>query len=230
MITVDGIREALWTEVRYVLLDMDGTLLDKYFDDYFWCHLVPEKYAEKHNISFGKAKEILFQKYRSQEGTLNWTDIDYWSRELDLDIEALKEQIRHLIEVHPHVEEFLRAVKEAKKHLYLVTNAHYKTLKIKMRKTRLGGYFDRIFTSFDMGVPKEELLYWQRLRDITGFNPRKALLVDDTVDVLRTAERFGIRYLLLKLKANSKEPAPSKSNDFPAIEDFRQLLPASRKP
>ena len=30
-------------EIKYVLLDMDGTLLDKYFDDYFWEHLVPEK-------------------------------------------------------------------------------------------------------------------------------------------------------------------------------------------
>ncbi len=27
--------------IKYVLLDMDGTLLDKYFDDYFWEHLVP---------------------------------------------------------------------------------------------------------------------------------------------------------------------------------------------
>ncbi|OIO27600.1 MAG: hypothetical protein AUJ60_08885 [Nitrospirae bacterium CG1_02_44_142] len=43
-------------EIKYVLLDMDGTLLDKYFDDYFWEHLVPEKYAEKNCITFGKAK------------------------------------------------------------------------------------------------------------------------------------------------------------------------------
>jgi putative hydrolase of the HAD superfamily len=35
-------------EIDYVLLDLDGTLLDKYFDDYFWLHLVPEKYAERH--------------------------------------------------------------------------------------------------------------------------------------------------------------------------------------
>jgi len=34
-------------DIKFVLLDMDGTLLDRYFDDYFWEHLVPEKYAEK---------------------------------------------------------------------------------------------------------------------------------------------------------------------------------------
>ena len=80
----------LLKDIKYVLLDMDGTLLDKYFDDYFWEHLVPEKYAEKHNISFGRAKEELLTKYNAHEGTLNWTDIDFWSSELRLDIPALK--------------------------------------------------------------------------------------------------------------------------------------------
>ena len=95
-------------DIKFVLLDMDGTLLDKYFDDFFWEHLVPEKYAEKHNITFGKAKEELMEKYKVHEGTLNWTDLDFWSKELHLDIPALKEQIRHLIEVHPHVIDFLK--------------------------------------------------------------------------------------------------------------------------
>ena len=29
-----------WHEIDWVLLDMDGTLLDKHFDDYFWETLV----------------------------------------------------------------------------------------------------------------------------------------------------------------------------------------------
>lgn len=102
-------------DFEFVLLDMDGTLLDKYFDDYFWEHLVPEKYAEKNNITFGKAKEKLMEKYKNHEGTLNWTDLDFWSKELDLDIPVLKEQIKHLIEVHPHVEDFLRMLKKDRK-------------------------------------------------------------------------------------------------------------------
>ncbi len=44
-------------DIRYVLLDMDGTLLDKYFDDYFWEHLLPEKYAEKKTSPSARQKK-----------------------------------------------------------------------------------------------------------------------------------------------------------------------------
>ena len=126
-------------DIKYVLLDMDGTLLDKYFDDYFWEHLVPERYAEKHSISFGRAKEELLTKYKVHEGTLNWTDIDFWSTELGLDIPALKEQIKHLIDVHPHVIEFLAALTEAQKegvhgHQCPLQSPRYKAEKDRNRK------------------------------------------------------------------------------------------------
>lgn len=210
-------------EIDVVLLDMDGTLLDKYFDDYFWEHLVPQKYAEKHNITFKKAKKELFKRYKSQERTLNWTDIDFWSRDLDLDIPALKEQIKHLIEVHPNVEEFLQKLKSQKKSLYLITNAHYKVLDLKMKKTDLGKYFDRCITSFEIGYPKELLQFWKEIEKIIEFNKEKTLFIDDTPEILRTAKDFGIKYLLLKIKANSKKQ-DNPQTEFPYIKDFKELL------
>ncbi|RMG68870.1 MAG: GMP/IMP nucleotidase [Nitrospirae bacterium] len=225
-VSIEEIRERLWTEVSYVLLDMDGTLLDKYFDDYFWEHLVPEKYAEKHNITFGRAKEELLKKYKAHEGTLNWTDIDFWSKELELDIPALKEQIRHLIEVHPHVEEFLSELNRAGKKVFLVTNAHYKTLTIKLRKTAIGQYFSKVITSFDMGLPKERVEFWQRAQRVLGFDREKSLFIDDTVDILYTAREFGIRYILLKTRANSKKNDENRADGFASISDFKELLPS----
>lgn len=36
-----------WQDVDTVLLDMDGTLLDLAFDNYFWQKLVPETWGAK---------------------------------------------------------------------------------------------------------------------------------------------------------------------------------------
>ncbi len=213
----------LWgPEIKSVLLDMDGTLLDKYFDDYFWEHLVPEKYSEKHGMTFGKAKEELMTKYKHHEGTLNWTDIDFWSRELHLDIPALKEQIRHLIEVHPHVEDFLGTLRRHKKIVFLVTNAHFKVLDLKMKKTNIGKYFDSCITSFEMGYPKEDIRFWQKAENRLGFDKDRTLFIDDTEEILRTARKFGIRYIAFKAMATSKK-SPKASKDFPTITDFNEL-------
>jgi HAD superfamily hydrolase (TIGR01509 family) len=210
-------------EIDWVLLDLDGTLLDKYFDDYFWHHLVPEHYAEKHNMSFGKAQEYLMATYKGYEKTLNWTDLDFWSTELKLDIPALKEQLRHLIDVHPHVEEFLEEMRRRGKHILLFTNAHYKSVSLKFKKTGIGHFFDKVVTSNELGAPKEDLVYWQRAQKLVGFDPTRSLFVDDTEDILYAAREFGIRYVLFKGRASSQEE-PKTSRDFPYITDFNELL------
>ena len=202
---------------------MDGTLLDKYFDDYFWEHLVPEKYAEIHDITFGRAKEELMKKYKVHEGTLNWTDLDFWSNQLKIDIPAMKEQIKHLIEVHPHVENFLRMLGKEKKKVFLVTNAHYKSIDLKFKKTLIGKYFDAVLTSFDAGYPKEDIKFWEVAEKRLGFDKGKTLFIDDTEEILKTAKKFGIKYILYKARANSKVK-PGRSNDFMHIIDFDELL------
>ncbi len=202
---------------------MDGTLLDKYFDDYFWEHLVPEKYAEKHNITFGHAKSELLKKYKAHEGTLKWTDLDFWSEELNIDIPALKEQIKHLIEVHPHVIDFLELMKKKRKKIFLLTNAHYKSIELKFRKTMIGKYFDSVLSSFDAGFPKEDINFWEFAQDKLKFDKNQTLFIDDTEAILYTAKTFGIKYILFKARANSKQE-PLNSNDFQQIKDFDELL------
>jgi putative hydrolase of the HAD superfamily len=212
-----------FNEIEHVLLDMDGTLLDRYFDDYFWEHLVPERYAEKHKITFGNAREQLFKRYKAHEGTLNWTDIDFWSKELDLDILALKEQIRHLIEVHTHVEDFLRMLRSRKIKTFIVTNAHYKVLDMKLKKTDLGRFLTGAITSFEIGFPKEKIDFWRIAEQRLGFQKEKTMLVDDTLEILKTAKKYGIKFLIYKAKSNSRiKPLPS--SEFKTILDFGELM------
>jgi hypothetical protein len=60
-----------WAGIDLVMLDMDGTLLDRYFDDYFWEHFVPEIYADKNGLTPTEARKRLLALYQAREGTLS---------------------------------------------------------------------------------------------------------------------------------------------------------------
>lgn len=213
----------VFKQIETILLDMDGTILDKYYDDFFWEVYVPQKYAEKNQISFEEAQKILFAMYKAEEGTLNWTDINFWSQKTGLDIPTLKKEIDHLIAPHPDSEEFLEKINFNGNKVYLVTNAHNWVMELKLKKTGFYRYFQHCFTSFDIGYPKESLKFWEVLFDKTGINPDKTLLVDDTEQILHTAKNSGIKYPILRAISSSKAK-PKSSDHFLTIKSFRELL------
>lgn len=214
-----------WNSIDTVLLDMDGTLLDKHFDDYFWNQYLPEHYSLVHDISIDQARSKLFTRYKKVENTLNWTDIDYWSKELKLDIPELKMRVDHLISVHPYVIEFLEFCLIKRKKLYLVTNAHSKTLAIKLRKTLLGSWFDRITCSEEIGFAKEQPEFWQKLELELDFDKNRTILADDTEKVLRAAESSGMeRDKLIFVAKPSSKLEVAYSSRYPSIDYFKELI------
>jgi len=213
----------IWPCVDTVLLDMDGTLLDKYFDDYFWEEYVPSVYAAQNGLSDDQAREALLNRYRSVESTLQWTDLDYWSTQLDLDIPELKRRIDHLIVVHPYVIDFLNFLRQQGKEVHLVTAAHNKTLAIKMEKTALAGFFNSIVCSEDIGLPKESVDFWPRLEARLGFDPTRTMLADDTVKVLRAARNHGVKHLIFVARPSSRQAA-RPSEEFASISYFKELI------
>ena len=89
---VPALSPSQWDHIDTVLLDMDGTVLDLAFDNHFWLSHVPEAWARRRSLSVQQALQELKGRFRACEGTLNWYCVDYWSRELELDIPALKER------------------------------------------------------------------------------------------------------------------------------------------
>jgi putative hydrolase of the HAD superfamily len=213
-----------WSHIDTVLLDMDGTLLDLHYDNHFWLEHVPRRYAEKHALTLEAAKEALRSRYKQIEGTLDWYCVDYWTRELDLDIALLKEEVNHLIGVHPHVVDFLDAVRAQSKRLVLVTNAHGKSLNIKFRRTRLNGHFDAVVCAHDLGLPKEQPTFWDKMQAVEPFTRDTTLLIDDSLPVLRSAQNYGIAHLLAVRNPDSKLPEKDVG-EFAAIRSFRDILP-----
>ncbi len=213
-----------WREIDSVFLDMDGTLLDLHFDSHFWLEHVPKRYAEARVITLEQSKHELYARYRDIEGTLQWYSVDHWSTELGLDIALLKQEVDHLIAVHPHVVEFLDAMRRLGKRTLLVTNAHQKSLKLKLDRTKLGGHLDGVVCSHDLGHPKEAPEFWDELQRVEPFQKERTLFVDDSIAVLRSAERYGIGWLLMILRPDTKGPMKDAEH-FPAIHDFSEVMP-----
>ena len=213
-----------WHKINSVFLDMDGTLLDLHFDNHFWREHVPMRYAELHGIALEEAKSRLYDRFKQKEGTMDWYCVEYWSQELELDIAGLKQEIDHLIAVHNHVIEFLQRTRDTGKRVVLVTNAHAKSLDLKMRVTGLADSFDALICAHDIGYPKEDQRFWSLLGKHEPFEPENTLFIDDSLSVLRAAREFGIGHILAISKPDSKSPSRD-IDEFVSIDGFDAIMP-----
>lgn len=213
----------IWKEIDTVLLDMDGTLLDLHFDNYFWQEYLPQKWAEEKNLSLEQAKEALMPGFYRWAGTLSWYCLDHWSEHLGMDILKLKKDIGHLISERPFALEFLRFLSETGKQIALVTNAHAGLIDMKFSCTGIGDFFEHIFCAHDFGFPKEDVEFWNVLKSKFHFVPSRTMLVDDNLNVLHSARKYGIKHLLSIAQPDSHKP-PRTITDFPVLDSFEDIM------
>ncbi len=212
----------IWDHIDTVLLDMDGTLLDLHFDNYFWSEYLPLKWGELNQLDTASAKRHLYAQLNEREGTLAWYSLDFWSEHLGVDILTMKEDIRHLIQERPVALEFLQFLAATGKTMALVTNAHQGLIEMKFESTALGQHFEHVFCAHQLGYPKEDVRFWDELRALFPFDPERTLLIDDNQAVLHSAKNWGIRHLLTIAQPDSRQPA-RENGDFTAIESFLDL-------
>ncbi|MEB0205706.1 GMP/IMP nucleotidase [Pseudomonas sp. CCC3.1] len=212
-----------WRDIDTVLLDMDGTLLDLHYDNHFWLEHLPQRYAELHGISRAMADLELTPLFENNAGQLKWYCLDFWSRELKIPVRELKLETAHLIALRPDADTFLAAIKQAGKRVILITNAHRDSLSLKLERIELAPYFERLISSHDYGFPKESPQFWDALHADIGFDPSRSLFIDDTLPILRSARAFGVGHLLAVKQPDSKK-GPKDTEEFEALEDYRELL------
>jgi putative hydrolase of the HAD superfamily len=206
-----------------VLLDMDGTLLDRHFDNFFFEEELPRRYAAKHELRFEEALEELLSKYRAVERELDWTDLHYWSRTLELDVVALTKEFEHLVTFLPDSVDFLRHLRTKGKRVHVVTNAHAAGIEIKVARTGIDGYVDRIVNAFEVGYLKMRKEYWPACQRLIGFDPSRTLYIDDDEACLAAAQEYGIGHIYHRSKSSSQLP-PQPSSRYESIENFRVLI------
>jgi putative hydrolase of the HAD superfamily len=208
-----------WSRVDWVLLDMDGTLLDLSYDNYFWQELVPRRYAQARGLSLDHARDVLAPRFAEVRHTLPWYCTRYWSDLTGLDMAAMKHEVRHRIGVLPGVERFLHAANTTGRRVWLATNAHADSWQLKLDCTGIGGHFERVICSHDFGHPKEDLRFWEALHERQPFDPARTLFVDDSMPVLSAAQAFGIAQVIGIRKPDSQMP----ERPLPAFASVRTL-------
>ncbi len=213
-----------WSRIDDVLLDMDGTLLDRHFDNFFFEEELPRRYAAKHALTFEAARDRLMAMYRSGEGELAWTDLHYWSERVDIDVVAMHRELDHMIGFLPDAEEFLSSLRRLGKRVTILTNAHRAGVDVKTAKTGLDRHVDRIVDAFEVGWLKMRLEYWPTCRQLVGFDPERALYIDDDEQCLAAAEDFGIGRIFHRSRSSSQASAVPSAR-FTSIEHFHAILP-----
>ncbi len=213
-----------WQQIDTVLLDMDGTLLDLHFDNYFWQEYLPHRYAEIKAVDPLQARQDLQQLTQSIRGTLNWYCTDFWSRTLEINVVELKHEVSHKVAIRPNCIEFLDDLNRAGKDVVMVTNAHHDSLELKMEKTGIADKFHSLITVHEFSLPKEDPDCWKEVQNIHPFTPDRTLLIDDNLLALQSAQDYGITQLLAIFKPDSRSPAQLVT-DFRAIHEFSEIMP-----
>ena len=213
-----------WQAIDTVMLDMDGTLLDLHYDNYFWVQYLPTIYAEKKGLSIEEANAILVPLFAEKQGLIEWYCVEYWSEVLALDVNLYKRQLADKICFRPGAKAFLQRLAAMDKSVWLVTNAHRAVLDLKCQVLPLAQNFSQLISSHDFGFPKEDQRFWHSLQTHFPFEATRTLFIDDSVPVLRSAQTYGIQHLhaiaLPDSQGELKEPS-----EFEAIHHFDRLFP-----
>ena len=212
-----------WDAIDTVLVDMDGTLLDLAFDNFFWRELVPQRYARLHGLTVAAAHEQLAPRFAAKVGTLEWYCLDHWTRDLGMDLKSLKREHREHIRFLPGAPDFLAAARRRGKRVSIVTNAHRDTFEVKAEHTGIDRLVDGVICSHDFAAPKESEAFWQALERHDPFDGRRTLLIEDSLAVLAAAQAYGVQHTVAIRCPDSREP-PRVIAEFTAIDGVIDLL------
>lgn len=166
--------------IRFISLDMDGTLVNSRFVDKVWMEGMPLLYAEKHGLDFHEAKEYVVGEYmKIGSDKLEWYQLQYWIDKFQLKVnkDELLQSFEDEIEPYPEVRETLELLSENYE-LVVTSNAAREFIEIEL--DGLGHFFKETFsaTSDFREVKKSPLVYGAVCKHL-GAKPFEVMHIGD---------------------------------------------------
>lgn len=209
-----------------ILFDMDGTLLDLAFDDFIWNQQLPIRYAEQHGCSIQHSLQKFNVFYQENRQTLKWYSSKHWTERTGIDMLQLHEEYRNRVKYRHNCLNLLQKLQQEGYICWILTNADLANLAFKCRVLpNFSSFFQQMISSESIGYAKEQAEFWQILHKNYPFDPKNAILIDDNLSVLTSAQQFGIEHLLTILQPSSDEPARDKNSlNYPYLDDLLELF------
>ena len=82
---------------------------------------------------------------------------------------------------------------------------------------------DRVVSSHDYGVEKEQGAFWQQLVDEHEVQPSRSLLIEDSLAVLGAAKQFGIAHAIAISRPDTSQ-ARRVIEEFTEVEGVASLI------
>jgi putative hydrolase of the HAD superfamily len=190
-------------KVRFVSLDLDGTIVNRDYVDYFWLELVPTLYSERHGLNLEDAKREVQRQYDEiGPKDLRWYNPHYWFQRFGLDSGMLSwalEEAGRFVKPYRDALEFIEAVK-GEVQLVLSTSASREFIKLVFaRVPELEQAFAHVFSSTsDFSLPGKPPEFYKAILKQLGAEPSEIIHAGDDEEAdYRIPASLGIRAFLV---------------------------------
>jgi putative hydrolase of the HAD superfamily len=190
-------------KVRFVSLDLDGTIVNRDYVDYFWLELVPTLYSERHGLNLEDAKREVQRQYDEiGPKDLRWYNPEYWFQRFGLDSGMLSwalEEAGRFVKPYRDALEFIEAVK-GEVQLVLSTSASREFIKLVFaRVPELEQAFAHVFSSTsDFSLPGKPPEFYKAILKQLGAEPSEIIHAGDDEEAdYRIPASLGIRAFLV---------------------------------
>lgn len=166
-------------QIELVSFDAEGTVVTPDFSETIWHEAIPALYARKNGLDFAEAKQRIIEEYNKVGvNRLEWYDIQYWFRCLDLGssevvIRACLNKIVH----YPEVIDVISSL-AGRYSLIVASGTPLELLQLLLRD--IEPYFVRVFSSISHYRQVKTADFYLRICEEMGVSPDRVIHVGDS--------------------------------------------------
>lgn len=211
-------------EIKAVIFDMDGTLIDSTgiwheIDVNFFAKRgmeLPENYAQ-HIVHLGLKQAAVYTKetYHLEESIQEIMD-EWHNMSIDM--------YRYNVELKPHALELLKIFKQNNIKMAIATANDEPLYKPCIDRLGIGEYFDFIADVNSAKEGKQSAKIYLDLAKLMGEKPENVLVLEDMPMCVKTANRSGFITVAVYDNASKEYNQDKKNNSVLFINDFSELI------